>query len=151
MTTSWDKFQELVRAEMRKVYSETVIDHSLEPRNVGDIENADGSARVTGPCGDTMQMWLKVKNGTISDARFMTDGCGTTIAAGSMVTEMAKGKGVNQAQRISQQDVLSALGGLPEESEHCALLAANTLKTAVRDYLAMKKEPWKRAYKRPNA
>ncbi len=148
MTTSWDKFQELVRAEMRKVYSETVIDHSLDPRNVGDIENADGFAKVTGPCGDTMQMWLKVKNGTISDASFLTDGCGTTIAAGSMVTEMAKGKSVSQAQKISQQDVLSALGGLPEESEHCALLAADTLKTAVRDYLAMKREPWKRAYKR---
>ncbi len=148
MTTSWDKFQELVRAEMRKVYSETVIDHSLDPRNVGDIENADGFAKVTGPCGDTMQMWLKIKNGTISDASFLTDGCGTTIAAGSLVTEMAKGKSVNQAQRISQQDVLYALGGLPEESEHCALLAADTLKTAVRDYLAMKKEPWKRAYKR---
>jgi nitrogen fixation NifU-like protein len=148
MTTPWDKFQELVKAEMRKVYSETVIDHSLDPRNVGDIENADGFAKVTGPCGDTMQMWLKVKNGTISNASFLTDGCGTTIAAGSMVTEIAKGKSVNQAQRISQQDVLSALGGLPEESEHCALLAANTLKTAVRDYLAMKREPWKRAYKR---
>jgi nitrogen fixation NifU-like protein len=151
MTTSWDKFQELVRAEMRKVYSETVIDHSLEPRNVGDIENADGSARVTGPCGDTMQMWLKVKNGTISDASFMTDGCGTTMATGSMVTEMAMGKSISRAQKISQQDVLTALGGLPQESEHCALLAADTLKEAVRDYLAMKKEPWKRAYKRFSA
>ena len=150
MATSWDKFQELIRAEMSKVYSETVIEHSLEPRNVGDMENADGSARVTGPCGDTMQMWLKVKNGAISDASFMTDGCGTTMAAGSMVTEMAKGKSVNHAQRISQQDVLSALGGLPEESEHCALLAANTLKEAVRSYLAMEREPWKRAYKRFN-
>jgi len=148
MTSGWDKFQELVRAEMRKVYSETVIDHSLDPRNVGDMENADGFAKVTGPCGDTMEMWLRVKNGTISDASFMTDGCGTTMAAGSMVTEMAKGKSVSQAKKISQQDVLSALGGLPEESEHCALLATNTLKTAVRDYLALKKEPWKRAYKR---
>jgi nitrogen fixation NifU-like protein len=148
MTTSWDKFQELVRAEMRKVYSETVIDHSLEPRNVGDMENADGFARFTGSCGDTMKMWLKVKNGTISDASFMTDGCGTTMAAGSIVTEMAKGKSVIQAQKINQQDVLSALGGLPEESEHCALLATNTLKMAIRDYLAMKKEPWKRAYQR---
>jgi len=148
MTSGWDKFQELVRDEMRKVYSETVIDHSMNPRNVGDIENADGFAKVTGPCGDTMEMWLKVKNGTISDASFMTDGCGTTIVAGSMVTELARGKSVSQVQRISQQDVLSALGGLPEESEHCALLAANTLKEAIRDYLTMKKEPWRRAYKR---
>ena len=149
MATSWDKFQELVKAEMRKVYSETVIEHSLDPRNVGDMEDADGFASFTGSCGDTMKMWLKVKNGKISDASFMTDGCGTTMAAGSMVTEIAKGKSVSQAQGISQQDVLAAFGGLPEESEHCALLAANTLREAIRDYLAMKKEPWKRAYKRP--
>jgi nitrogen fixation NifU-like protein len=148
MTSGWDKFQELVRAEMRKVYSETFIDHSMDPRNLGDMENADGFASVTGPCGDTMKMWLRVKNETINEASFMTDGCGTTIAAGSMVTEMAKGKNVSQARKISQQDVLSALGGLPEESEHCALLAANTLREAVKDYLVFKAEPWKRAYKR---
>jgi len=147
MTTAWEKFEELMKAEMRKLYSETAIDHSMNPRNVGDIENADGFAKVTGPCGDTMQIWLKVKDNTISEARFLTDGCGTTIAAGSMVTEMARGKKVAQVQKISQQDVLSALGGLPEESEHCALLAANTLKEAVKDYLDLKKEPWKRAYR----
>jgi len=147
MTTAWEKFEELMKAEMRKLYSETAIDHSMNPRNVGDIENADGFAKVTGPCGDTMQIWLKVKDNTISEARFLTDGCGTTIAAGSMVTEMARGKKVAQVQKISQQDVLSALGGLPEESEHCALLAANTLKEAVKDYLNLKKEPWKRAYR----
>jgi nitrogen fixation NifU-like protein len=148
MTSGWDKFQELVKAEMRKTYSETFIEHSMNPRNLGDIENADGFASFTGSCGDTMKMWLKVKNDTISDASFLTDGCGTTIAAGSMVTEMARGKNVSQARRISQQEVLSALGGLPEESEHCALLAADTLKEAIKDYLASKAEPWKRAYRR---
>ena len=148
MTTDWDKFQELIKAEMRKVYSETVIDHSMNPRNVGALDDADSFAKVTGPCGDTMEIWLKVKNDTISDASFMTDGCGTTIASGSMVTEMAKGKSISEAQKINQQDVLDALGGLPEESQHCALLAANTLKAAIRDYLTMKKEPWKRAYRK---
>ena len=148
MTSGWGTFEELIKAEMRKVYSETVIDHSMNPRNVGNMENADGFASVTGPCGDTMDIWLRVKNGTISNASFMTDGCSTTIAAGSMVTEKARGKSVSQAQKISQQDVLDALGGLPEESRHCALLAANTLKEAIRDYLTMKKEPWRRAYKR---
>jgi len=146
--TSWDKFEELIQAEMRKVYSEAVVEHSMNPRNVGDLENADGFAKVTGPCGDTMEMWLRVKNGAIRDASFMTDGCGTTLASGSMVTEMAKGKSVSEVQRISQQDVLSALGGLPEESQHCALLAASTLKEAVRDYLAMNREPWKKAYRK---
>jgi nitrogen fixation NifU-like protein len=148
MTTEWERLEELVKAEMRKVYSETTIDHAMNPRNVGDIENADGLARVTGPCGDTMEMWLRVKNGLISEATFITDGCGTSLASGSMVTELAKGKSIVEAQRLSQQDVLTALGGLPEESEHCALLAANTLKAAIKDYLAMKKEPWKRAYRK---
>ena len=147
MTSSWEHFEELVKAEMRKVYSETAIEHSMNPRNVGDLENADGFAKVTGPCGDTMEIWVKVKDDTITNATFVTDGCGTSIASGSMVTELAKGKGVIEAQKISQQDVLSGLDGLPEESEHCALLAADTLGEAVRDYLKIKKEPWKRAYR----
>jgi len=147
MSSSWDKFQELVRAKMLEVYSEAVVEHSLNPRNMGEIENADGCARVIGPCGDTMQLWLKLKGETILEASFLTDGCGTSIASGSMVTELARGKKLIQAQRISQKDVLDALGGLPEESEHCALLAADTLKAAIRDYLAMKKEPWKKAYR----
>jgi len=148
MTSSWEQFEELIKAEMRKVYSETAIDHAMNPRNVGDMEDADGSAKVTGSCGDTMEIWFKVNNGTIANATFMTDGCGTSIASGSMVTELARGKSISEARRISQQDVLSALGGLPEESEHCALLAANTLKEAIKDYLAMKKEPWKKAYRK---
>ena len=148
MTSSWEQFEELIKAEMRKVYSETAIDHAMNPRNVGDMDNADGFAKVTGSCGDTMEIRLKVKNDAIADATFMADGCGTSIASGSMVTEIAKGKNVSEARKISQQDVLSALGGLPEESEHCALLAANTLKEAIRDYLAMKKEPWKKAYRK---
>lgn len=148
MATAWDKFQELVRAKMKEVYSDAVVDRAMNPRNVGNMENANGFATVTGPCGDTMEIWLKVKNDRILEATFMTDGCGTTIAAGSMATELAKGINVIQAQRISQQDVLEALGGLPEESKHCALLAANTLREAVKDYLALKNEPWKRAYKR---
>ena len=148
MAIARDKYQELIKEEMSKLYSQTVIDHAMNPRNVGSTEAADGYASVTGPCGDTMDIWLKVKDDTIVKATFMTDGCGTTIAAGSMVTELAKGKSISQALRISQEDVLSALEGLPEESEHCALLAANTMKAAVKDYLAFKNEPWKRAYKR---
>lgn len=148
MTSDWETLQESVNAEVRRVLSDTVVDHAMNPRNVGSMDAADGYASITGSCGDTMYIWLKVKDDTIARATFMTDGCGTTIAAGSMVTELAKGKTVIQAQKISQQDVLSALGGLPEESQHCALLAANTLKEAVKDYLAFKNEPWKRAYRR---
>ena len=126
----------------------TVIGHGMKPRNVGVMQDADGFARVTGPCGDTMEIWLKVNGDTIINASFMTDGCGTSIASGSMVTEMTKSKRISDAQKTTQQDVLDALGGLPQESEHCALLAANTLKAAIRDYIAMKREPWKRAYRK---
>ena len=148
MSSELDDLQELAVADARRVYSDTVIDHAMKPRNAGDMPGADGFARVTGPCGDTMELWLKVKNGTITGANFMTDGCGTSIASGSMVTELAIGKSLNEAQRIGQRDVLEALGGLPEESQHCALLAANTLREAIRDYLAMQREPWKKAYRR---
>ena len=148
MTSEFNELQELISAEMRKFYSQTTIDHAMNPRNLGDTEDADGFARVTGSCGDALEIGLRVRNGTIAQATFMTGGCGTSIAAGSMVTELAKGRTIPEARRISQQDVLDALGGLPEESEHCALLAANTLKEAIRDYLAMKKEPWKRAYRK---
>jgi nitrogen fixation NifU-like protein len=148
MASAWEQLQELVIDEMRESYSEIAIDHAMNPRNVGNMDNAGGFARLTGPCGDTMEIWLKVRDATITESTFMTDGCGATIAAGSIVTELAKGKTVIQAQKISQQDVLSALGGLPEESKHCALLAANTLREAVKDYLAFKNELWKRAYRR---
>ena len=148
MTSDWESLQELVKAEMRKVYSETVIDFAMNPRNLGRLDDADGFARVTGSCGDTMDMWLKVRDNTITEATFLTDGCDTTVVAGGMTTELARGKSVAQILKIGQLDVLNALDGLPEESHHCALLAANTLKEAIKDYLALKSEPWKKAYRR---
>lgn len=144
--SSWEEFEELVKQEMRKIYSDTAIEHGMNPRNLGELEDADSSGRVTGSCGDTMYMWLKVKDGTISDISFLTDGCGTSMASGSMATEMAKGKSLTEAQKISQEDVLNALGGLPEESEHCALLASDTLKAAISEYLQAQ-EPGRKASK----
>jgi nitrogen fixation NifU-like protein len=148
MSSELDDLQALVMADAHKIYSEVVIDHAMNPRNLGEMVDADGFARFTGPCGDTMEIWLKVMDGIIIQATFYTDGCGSSIASGSMVTEMAKGKNITEAQKIGQQNVLDTLGGLPDESEHCALLAANTLKEAVRDYIAMKREPWKKAYRK---
>jgi len=144
-----DSFKELeqsIMEDMKGVYSEKTIDHFLNPRNLGKIPAPDGIGRITGSCGDTMEICLKVRHGRVRNASFWTDGCGTTIASGSMVTELAKGKSILEAQKITQQDVLDALGGLPEDSLHCALLAANTLKEVIKDYLAFRKEPWKRAY-----
>jgi len=148
MGSELGKIAEELQKEIWAGYSEIVIDHAQNPRNLGSIHDADGLASVTGPCGDTMQIWLRVRNGVIKQATFWTDGCGTTIAAGGMVTELAKEKTIANALRVSQQDVLDALGGLPEESVHCALLAANTMKEAAKDYLATKNEPWKRSYRK---
>ena len=147
ITMVWDDLQQKIANEMRGVYSETAIDHAMNPRNIGSIENADGHANLTGPCGDTMEIWLKVCNGIIADASFVTDGCGAAIAAGSMVTELAKSKTTYEALRISQRDVREALGGLPKESQHCALLAANTLKNSLKDYLVTRNEKRKQAYR----
>ena len=148
MASELDKMVEELQKQMWAGYTETVIDHAQNPRNVGSTPNADGFASVTGPCGDTMEIWLRVKGGNIREATFWTDGCGTSIAAGSMVTELVRGKAIAEGLRITQQDVLDALGGLPEESIHCALLAANTLREAIMDYLDFQKEPWKRAYQK---
>jgi nitrogen fixation NifU-like protein len=148
MASDMDKIAEELQKEVWSGYTEIVIEHAQNPRNMGSVPGADGFASITGPCGDTMKVWLKVQNGTIKQATFWTDGCGTSIAAGSMVTELAKGKAITNALRVTQQDVLDALGGLPEDSIHCALLAANTVKEAAKDYLVIKNEPWKRAYRK---
>ena len=148
MYSDSNDLQNLILADARSVYSEPVIQHAMNPKNLGMMQNADGFARETGSCSDTMEVWIKVSSDTIASATFMTDGCGPSIASGSMVTEMATGKSIAEARKITQADVLNALGGLPEESQHCALLASNTLKAAIKDYFITKQEPWKRAYRR---
>jgi len=144
-----DPFKELEQSiieDMKRDHSEKTIDHFLNPRNLGRITTPDGFGEIISPRGSTMQIYLKVKDGKVTNASFWTDGCGCSIASGSMVTELAKGKSVLEAQKITQQDILHALGGLPDDDVHCALLAANTLKEALKDHLAIKNEPWKRNY-----
>ena len=138
---SFKELEKTVMDDMRRTFSEKTIDHFLNPRNLGRIPAPDGFGRVVGGCGDTMEISLKVKDDRVVKASFWTDGCGPTIASGSTVTELAKGKDILEARKISQQDVVDALDGLPEENLHCALLAADTLKQAVKDYLASRKEP----------
>ena len=140
--------ENLIEAKMREIYSSEVVGHVLHPRNLGDMKNADAFGKITGPCGDTMEIWLKVNGGVVIAASFATDGCAATISTGSIVTELIKGKTVGEVLRVSQQDILGALGGLPEGNQHCALLTADTLKKAAKDYLAFQKEPWKRAYRK---
>jgi nitrogen fixation NifU-like protein len=145
-----DAFKELeqsIMEDMKKVYSEETIDHFLNPRNLGKIPEPNGFASIAGPHGNTMEIYLKVKEGKVMNATFWTDGCGCSIASGSMVTELAKGKSISEAGKITQQDILDALGGLPEDDTLCALLAADTLKEAIKHHVAFSKEPQKRAYK----
>jgi len=134
--------------DMRSIYSEAAIDHAARPRNAGPLAQPDGYAMITGPCGDTMQVWLRVRDNLITAVSFATDGCGPSIASGSIATELVRGKLIAEAMSVGQADILEALGGLPDDSRHCALLAANTLKAAIRDYISFRNEPWKRAYQK---
>jgi len=139
-----DKFsrelQEQIMEQIRKRYSQIVIDHWQNPRNFRKIENPNGYAKVKGPCGDTMEMFIKIKKGTISECAFQTDGCGTTIACGSIATELAKDKFFIQAlASVSSGEILEKLGGLPEADFHCAYLAAETLRRAIADCLNQKR------------
>ncbi len=148
MTDEFDELEKQILAQMKNVYSETLIDHAISPRNLDSIPNADGFGSSTSACGEIMEIWLRVKDGKITDIAFWTNGCSTTIACGSMATEMVKGKDIAQALAINQTNIIKALGGLPESNHHCALLAANAIKTAILDYIAIRKEPWKRVYRR---
>lgn len=122
------------------LYSKKVMEHFKNPRNVGEIENPDGIGHVGNPvCGDIMELYIKVKNNTIVDAKFKTFGCGAAIATSSMVTEMVKGKSVSDALEISNRAVAEALGGLPPIKMHCSVLAEEALRSAIEDYLAKNK------------
>ena len=116
-------------------YSEKVMDHFLHPRNVGEIPDASGIGNVGNPiCGDVMRMYIKVQSNIIIDAKFKTFGCGAAISTSSMVTEMVKGKSIDEALKISNRAVAEALGGLPAIKMHCSVLAEEALKAALRDY-----------------
>jgi len=117
------------------LYSEKVMDHFTNPRNVGELENPDGVGRAGNPiCGDVMEMQIKVQNGIIADAKFRTFGCGAAIATSSMATEMVKGKSLEKALTISNKAVAEALDGLPAAKMHCSSLAEDALKAAIADY-----------------
>ena len=117
------------------IYSEQVMDHFTNPRNVGTLENPDGIGHVGNPvCGDIMELYIKVKDEIITDAKFKTFGCGAAIATSSMVTELVKGKTVQEALEISNKAVIEALGGLPSVKVHCSVLAEEALKSAIDDY-----------------
>ena len=117
------------------MYSEKVMDHFSNPRNVGEIEDADGVGEVGNPtCGDMMNIYIKVKDGILTDVKFKTFGCGAAIATSSMITEIAVGKTIEEALEITRNDVAEELGGLPQVKMHCSNLAADGLHAAIKDY-----------------
>ncbi len=123
------------------MYSKKVMDHFMKPRNVGEIKDADGVGEVGNPvCGDVMTFYIRVKNGIITDVRFKTFGCGAAIAVSSIVSEMAKGKAVEEAMKITNESVVDELGGLPPLKLHCSNLGADALHKALENYLAKEKK-----------
>ncbi|MFA4906014.1 MAG: Fe-S cluster assembly scaffold protein NifU [Candidatus Margulisiibacteriota bacterium] len=121
---------------MAQPYSDKVMDHFMHPRNVGEMENPDGIGKVGNPvCGDIMEMYIKVKDNVIVDAKFKTFGCGAAIATSSMATELVKGKPIEEALKLTNKAVAEALGGLPAVKMHCSVLAEEAFKAAVNDYL----------------
>ncbi|NCC08299.1 MAG: Fe-S cluster assembly scaffold protein NifU [Clostridia bacterium] len=117
------------------MYSEKVMDHFSHPRNVGEIENADGVGEVGNPkCGDVMKMYLKIDGGNISDVKFKTFGCGAAVATSSIATEMIKGKSIEDALKLTNRAVVEALDGLPPVKLHCSVLAEQAVKAALSDY-----------------
>ena len=117
------------------LYSEKVMDHFRNPRNVGTIENADGVGQVGNPkCGDIMKIYLKIDDGIITDVKFETFGCGSAIASSSMATELIKGKPITEALELTNQAVAEALDGLPAYKMHCSVLAEEAIKAAIKDY-----------------
>ncbi|MCX8109968.1 MAG: Fe-S cluster assembly scaffold protein NifU [Syntrophorhabdaceae bacterium] len=119
----------------RGPYNETVMDHFMNPRNMGEIENPDAVAEVGNDvCGDTMKIYLKIEDNRIVDVKFKTFGCGAAIASSSMTTELVKGKTIEEALKITNQQVTEALGGLPPAKQHCSVLAEDALRAAIEEY-----------------
>ncbi|MBN1538912.1 MAG: iron-sulfur cluster assembly scaffold protein [Candidatus Thermoplasmatota archaeon] len=127
-----DDIEKRIRKDEERRFSDIVLREARNPHNMGRIEVPDSRASVTGPCGDTMEFSLMIRDGRIEDIRFMTDGCGSSIACGSITTRMVLGKSLEYAKKITALEILDELGGLPEENRHCAKLAADTLLKAIR-------------------
>jgi nitrogen fixation NifU-like protein len=133
------ELQERIKAEEREKYSSRVIEEFERPNNISIMKKPDSKARITGPCGDTVEIFLKIDNGKIKKATFMTDGCGATIACGSMITKMIENKKIGDATQITKNDLINALDGLPDENDHCAELVIYTLTEAIENYDKNKK------------
>ena len=129
-----EEIQSKIKLDEETDFSKKVIDEYKNPSNFGVIENPDALGEIKGPCGDTIKIMLKVENSRIYNVRFLTDGCGTSIACGSMLTKMIKGKTIDEVSTVTSEELNNALDGLPENHVHCTVLAVNTLRKAMESY-----------------
>jgi nitrogen fixation NifU-like protein len=127
------RLQQEIEKEERALYSKKVLEEANDPQNVGRMQGPDAAGVVTGPCGDTMEFYIRVRDENIEEIVFYTDGCGASIACGSITTRLVKGKPIQDAKALTDKDILEALDGLPEENLHCAKLAADTLHNTIRN------------------
>jgi len=127
--------QNQIYQDTKNAYGEAAFVRWLNPLNIGDMDNPDGHARLTGSCGDTMEIFLKFEDGLVKRSSFLTDGCGPSIACASFAAEMAVGKNPDEILAITGDEILEKLGGLPEDHRHCAFLAGETLQEALHDYM----------------
>jgi nitrogen fixation NifU-like protein len=127
------ELEDKIREEERGYYGERMVEEALKPKNVGELEHPDGAASITDSEGETMQIQLKVDGGIIKDIKFVTDARGPVIAFGSVVTELVKGKTIDEATTLGEEDIVAVLGGLPEDDPHTPELAVKTLKAALED------------------
>jgi nitrogen fixation protein NifU and related proteins len=133
---------------LRGIYSETTIEHILQPHNTEIIQNPDGFAACNSGCGENMKIWLRARNNIILESAFWTDGCAATIACGSICTDLVKGKSTVEALAITARDIADALIDLPEGNFHCSELAAAALRLALKDLLSVQQQPWKKLYRK---
>jgi NifU-like protein involved in Fe-S cluster formation len=129
-------------------FTDEFLSHAFTPQNVGVLTDPDGYGAPKGACGDTVEIYLQIRNGTIDQALFLTDGCAHTIACANVVTTLARGRTVEEARAIDPEDVSEVLGGLPENHVHCARLAVTTLRLALKNYLKNLDQAWKRPYRK---
>ena len=132
--------QKKIESKEEKYYSKKVLKEYRNPSNFGFIKNPDASATLKGPCGDTMRIYLKIKQSKIYDARFWTDGCFSSVACGNILTKMLIGKTLQEGRKITDEDVFNALDGLPEGHMHCAILVINVLNVGIDDYNKKRKK-----------
>ncbi len=133
---------------LKELYNKKVVSYALSPEHRGEISNPDGHAKITGSCGDTIEIFLKVRGEIVEEAAFIVDGCATTVASANAGVSLIKGKPLRKAHFLTQDRILEELGRLPERDQHCAQLAARAIKAAVQDVRKIAQQPWKELYRK---